>query len=166
MPRKNLTSEPARVRESNFNSVAPLIETTDSALQLETENETEVAKTRKFTINSQLNSMNMKILTNEEHNIISEILFDLGNLLITHDSYISKREAIDCLRHSLDIKLLILGIDHSDCKIIKSRLVEMISESSQHIELKLIDSSSQTAMDRGRIKSSISPRSIASSRAT
>ena len=42
----------------------------------------------------------------------------------------------------------------------------MISESSQHIELKIIDSS-QNLMERSRIKSSVSPRSIAStSRAT
>ena len=64
----------------------------------------------------------------EEQNTIAEILFDLGCLLATYESHISKREAIEYLRRSLDIKTLILGLNHSDCFIIKKRLNEIVAE--------------------------------------
>ena len=74
-----------------------------------------------------------KLKVNEEENRVAEILFDLGLLLITFDSKISKREAVDCLRRSLDIKVLIFGPDHSDYKVIKKKLNEIVTEYSQFI---------------------------------
>ncbi len=51
---------------------------------------------------------NEKYISNEEKNNIAEILFDLGCLLATYESKLSKREGIDCLRKSHDIKIIIL----------------------------------------------------------
>jgi hypothetical protein len=65
---------------------------------------------------------------NEEQNTIAEILFDLGCLLSTYDSHISKKESIECLRRCLDIKTLIMGLNHTDCVIIKKRLNEIVAE--------------------------------------
>jgi hypothetical protein len=67
----------------------------------------------------------------EEENTMAEILFDLGCLLATYDSLISKNEALDCLRRALDIKSLHLGANHSDCQIIKSTLTETTVETAQ-----------------------------------
>lgn len=66
---------------------------------------------------------------NEEQNTIAEILFDLGCLLSTYESSLARREAIECLRRSLDIKTLILGLNHADCAIIKKRLNQVVEES-------------------------------------
>lgn len=67
----------------------------------------------------------------EEENTMAEILFDLGCLLATYNSLISKNEALDCLRRALDIKSLHLGANHSDCQIIKSTLTEATVETAQ-----------------------------------
>lgn len=76
--------------------------------------------------------LEQKLSTNEEQNTIAEILFDLGCLLFTFESNISKREAFDCLRRSLDIKILLLGAEHMDCKIIKKKLNEINSYLSMY----------------------------------
>ena len=74
-----------------------------------------------------------KLKVNEEENRVAEILFDLGLLLITFDSKLSKREAVDCLRRSLDIKVLIFGVNHADCKVIKKKLSEIVTEYTQFL---------------------------------
>ena len=71
-----------------------------------------------------------KLKLNEEENRIAEILFDLGLLLVTFDSKISKREAVECLQRSLDIKLLVFGPEHADCRVIKKKLSEVVAEYS------------------------------------
>ena len=72
-----------------------------------------------------------RMLANEEQNNIAEILYDLGSLLGTFDSSIARREAVDCVQRSLDIKALILGPSHPDCIIIKQKLNEIIFENAQ-----------------------------------
>jgi len=67
---------------------------------------------------------------NEEQNNTAEILFDLGCLLTTYDSRVSKKEALDCIRRALDIKVLLLGPEHSDCVIINRKLNETILDHS------------------------------------
>ena len=67
-------------------------------------------------------------MRNEEQNNTAEILFDLGCLLATYDSRISKKEALDCIRRALDIKVLLLGPEHSDCMIINRKLNDTILE--------------------------------------
>ena len=71
------------------------------------------------------------MLSNENQNYISEILFDLGSLLSTFESAISKREAVESIQRSLDIKALIFGVDHPDCMVVKERLNEIIFDSAQ-----------------------------------
>lgn len=100
-----------------------------------------------------------KLNINEDENRVAEILFDLGLLLITFDSKISKRESIDCLRRALDIKVLILGENHSDCKIIKKRLNEIVIEYSQYLSQV---SKAQSHTDNGRVESVTSSLSIRS----
>ncbi len=82
----------------------------------------------------------------EEQNTIAEILFDLGCLLSTYESPISRKEAIDCLRRSLDIKTLIMGLNHADCVIIKKRLNEIVAENIN----KLKSSSEQLQLHRSQ----------------
>ncbi|CAF0992027.1 unnamed protein product [Brachionus calyciflorus] len=74
------------------------------------------------------NSQNKKLNTNDDQNQLAEILFDLGGLLSNFDSIISKKEALECLRRSLDIKILIFGSNHDDCLIIKNKLNEILSQ--------------------------------------
>lgn len=69
-----------------------------------------------------------KINTNDDQNTVAEILFDLGGLLATFEPTLSKKEAAECLRRSLDIKTLILGADHDDCRIIKTKLSDILTE--------------------------------------
>lgn len=89
-----------------------------------------------FTGRSKLTSMELKnskkpkTFKNEEQNSIAEILFDLGCLLATYDSKISKNEALDCIQRSLDIKILLLGPEHTDCLIINKKLNEIVIENS------------------------------------
>ena len=79
------------------------------------------------------NPVNEKLIMNDEKNTIAEILYDLGCLLATYESNLSKREAIDFLRRSLDIKVLIFGEKYWDCQVIKKRLNEIVLENSQYL---------------------------------
>lgn len=73
---------------------------------------------------------NEKYISNEEKNNIAEILFDLGCLLATYESKLSKREGIDCLRKSHDIKIIILGSEHPDCLSITEKINDLIRENA------------------------------------
>lgn len=75
-------------------------------------------------------SLNEKYASNEEKNNIAEILFDLGCLLSTYESKFSKREGIDCLRRSHDIKIVILGANHPDCLSIKNKINDLVRENA------------------------------------
>jgi hypothetical protein len=72
-----------------------------------------------------------KLGSGEDENMIAEILFDLGCLLGTYESLLSKREAIDCLQRALDIKVLIQGPTHGDIVVIKKKLNEISCETAQ-----------------------------------
>ena len=104
-----------------------------------------------------------KINTNNDQNTIAEILFDLGGLLATFEPILSKKEAIECLRRSLDIKTLILGADHDDCKLIKTRLSDIIAElacqKNQSVNSHAASLSRETISILGKEKSSIRSRS-------
>lgn len=77
-----------------------------------------------------------KLMRSEEKNNISEILFDLGCLLSSYESSVSKKEALDYIRRALDIKVLQLGPNHADCLIIKKKLNEIVLEySTPHIRV-------------------------------
>ena len=91
-----------------------------------------------------------KVFRNEEQNSISEILFDLGCLLTSYDSIISKKEALDYLRRSLDLKVLLLGPNHPDCLIINKKLYEFMYQTA---------SSPQNLYQSSRVSSGVSPKS-------
>jgi len=76
---------------------------------------------------------NSKLIVNEDPNAVAEILFDLGCLLATFESSLSKREAVDCLRRCLDLKVLIFGPNYIDCQMIKKKLGEILLENAQHL---------------------------------
>ncbi len=61
-------------------------------------------------------------LDDDEKNSISTILYDLGCLLSNYESIILRREGIECLRRSLDIKSLIFGPNNPECELIKEFL--------------------------------------------
>lgn len=71
---------------------------------------------------------NDKYASNEERNNIAEILFDLGCLLTTYETKLSKKEGIECLRRSHDIKVIILGANHPDCVGIKNKIHDLVRE--------------------------------------
>lgn len=77
-----------------------------------------------------------RVFRNEEQNSIAEILFDLGCLLSTFDSHISKKEAIDYIRRALDIKVLLFGPNHNDCSIINSKLNESLLDYNNSVQQK------------------------------
>jgi len=84
----------------------------------------------KLTLNELSKPKALKHARDEEQNNTAEILFDLGCLLATYDSRISKEEALDFIRRALDIKVLLLGPEHSDCIIINKKLNEAILENT------------------------------------
>ncbi len=51
-------------------------------------------------------------------------------MLSTYESRLSKREGLDCLRRSHDIKVIILGADHPDCLAIKLKINELVHENA------------------------------------
>ena len=84
---------------------------------------------RSIEVSNQSESLlNDKHASNEERNNIAEILFDLGCLLTTYESKLSKKEGIECLRRSHDIKVIILGANHPDCIGIKNRINDLLRE--------------------------------------
>jgi hypothetical protein len=98
--------------------------------------------------------------TYNESNTIAEILFDLGCLLSTFDSNISKKESIDYLRQSLDIKILLLGIDNDECQVIINELNKTIeqlilAQKRQHnsMNIRSISSATSTASNLSRSRS-------------
>ncbi len=76
---------------------------------------------------------NSKLIVNEDPNAVAEILFDLGCLLATFESSLSKRESVDCLRRCLDLKVLIFGPNYIDCQMIKKKMGEILLENAQHL---------------------------------
>ena len=75
-----------------------------------------------------------RVFRNEEQNSIAEILFDLGCLLTTFETNISKKEAIDYIRRALDIKVILFGPNHADCTIINKKLNESLLDYNNFIQ--------------------------------
>lgn len=73
----------------------------------------------------------------------ADILFDLGSLLSTYDSAIARKEAFECLRRSLDVKSLYLGVGHVECARTEELLNGIIQSTNRQES-----SSSMSIMER------------------
>ncbi len=80
----------------------------------------------------QKKSISHEHLDDDEKNTISTILYDLGCLLSNYESVILRKEGIECLRRSLDMKSLLFGPTHTECELIKEFLTFV--EIQNHIE--------------------------------
>lgn len=142
---KQLESSSAS-RKSKYNTTnEPAVNTNkiniEQRISKQEEDEEEEASSQQISLNKFNNNNNpaatkpqnneFKLDSSELENTIAEILFDLGSLLSTYEAKISKNEAVDCLRRSLDIKILILGASHWECEIIKKKLNEVSVDTAQ-----------------------------------